>query len=153
MNKRYLSAILFFSVLFVLFGCAAQTNLADYQPKSAAEKEVLDFIIECDEGFQNKNMTKYAACFHDDATIEIFHQDAYHISKISKQLFVKEYLKAGLGPLGAGQEIMDPHITVMGDKAKMEYLDGASPYRPIPTVWELVKENGKWYIIKYDFKI
>jgi hypothetical protein len=69
MEKNLLIITILLSVILLIFGCTAQTKLADYQPKSAEEKEVLNFMKECEAAYQDKNLTKYLAFFHDNATI------------------------------------------------------------------------------------
>ncbi len=153
MKKSFLSAIVLLSVTLFIFGCAAQTKLADYQPKSEEEKEVFEFISECDAAFQNKNMTKYAACFHEDAEIRVYWGDLYSIRVVSKDIFWEDGLSDGRGAFMGGLKILNPKITVNGDKAIMKYTEGAWEYGPLPAYWDLVKENGQWYITKYDWKV
>ena len=74
MKKNLLFTILFSSVLLLIFGCSAQTKLADYKPNSA-EEEVFYFMKECNDAYQGKNYTKWLACFDDNATIKSYRFD------------------------------------------------------------------------------
>ena len=86
MKKRLLFITLFISVLLLVVGCA-QTRMADYQPKSAEEKEVLDFMAELNEAFQARDLVKVMACYHDDAKIRIVNPTSVNHPVVSKQYF------------------------------------------------------------------
>jgi hypothetical protein len=145
MKKSLLFSILFFSVLLFIFGCAANTKLADYQPKSTEETEILNFIIECDKAYQNENFTKWLACFHDDAKIRIWQTDLVTIKVVSKAEY-KEYLEA-MGTTDMESEIINPKITITGDRATIKYMDGASGY--IRGTFDLMRESESWSITRW----
>ena len=147
MKKRLLVTTVYFSVLLLIFGCAAQTKLADYQPKSAEEKEVLDNVVTFDKAIQNRNSAELMACIHDNATIRVPLAELVG-PLVSKRQF-EEYLEDG----GWGEFtgiLVNPTITTRGDKATLKCSSQGTGVR-VKHTFNLIKENEKWYVIKYDF--
>ena len=142
--------IIFLSISLFLLGCAT-TKLSDYEPKSEKEREVLEFIIKCDNAFQNEDMVTYADCFHQNAKIKVMHSGVETIRILSKQTFTEHYLENGQGVF-PGQNIINPKISVNNSTARMAYRENETGVSSSLTVkWDLVEENGKWYIIKYSW--
>ena len=148
MSRINLLGIIILMFVFSV-GCAT-TNLETYQAKSAEEKEVLDFFVECDEAFQNKDMTKYSDCFHEDATIMVFDSPGTIVT-VSKQNFTQNYLMKGRGAF-QGQKITNPEITATKNTAKVSYTEDNSGLSTTFNVrCDLIKENGKWYITRSNW--
>ena len=151
MKKRLLFITLFISVLLLVVGCA-QTRMADYQPKSAEEKEVFDFMAELNEAFQARDLTKVMACYHDDAKIRIVNPTSVSHPVVSKQYFEK-WLEGGgfkVMSMDIMKEVMNPEITIVGDKATVKGGTSSGHFHN-RFVWDLVKDNEKWCIIKDDW--
>jgi len=144
MRKIIFVALITFGILVA--GCAT-IKLADYEPTSADEEDVLAFMVECDQAFQNKDMTKYSDCFHENASIMIFQTQPFQ--RVSKQEFYDNYLIHGRGSFNR-QILYSPKIKVEGNTAKVfckEYGSGAAV--DFQVRWDLVKESGRWYVKRY----
>jgi hypothetical protein len=148
MKKSLLIITIFLSVLLLLFGCA-QTKLADYQPNSAEEKEVIDFILECDEAYQNRDITKWLACHHDNAKIKISVPGNMSGGPIVSKSQYKEYCEAGKDKDMSRSGMLNPKITMTDDRATIEFQHQEEFL--IMETWDLVKENEKWSIIRSDW--
>ena len=104
-----------------IFGCATQTKLSDYQPKSAEEKEVVQFFIDCDEAYQNENFPKYLECFNDNAQIRTRVVDAGRSHPLVSKPQYEDFLKEGGNIIMNRSDILNPTITVNGDSAIMKF--------------------------------
>ena len=145
MRKIIFVALITFGILVA--GCAT-IKLADYEPTSADEEDVLAFMVECDQAFQNKDMTKYVDCFHENASIMIFEPGGYQ--RVSKQEFYDNYLIHGRGSFGR-QILYSPKIKVEGNTAQVFCKeDGSGTNAVFQITWDLTKENGRWYIKRYS---
>ena len=132
----------------MIIGCVTKTKLADYQPNSAEEKVVFNFINECDEAYQDRNMTKWLDCFHENAQIRIYQADMWKNPVVSKQQY-KEYLKRG-GDARMINNIVDPKIIIKGNTATIKCMNdlGAG----FPMTFDMVNEEKQWRISKFDWK-
>ena len=154
MKKSFLFTSLFSLVFLFIFGCAAQTKLADYQPKSAEEKAVLDCMINANEAIAAEDIAKTLALYHDTARIRIVKGVSREQAMVSKQQF-QAYLEEG-GFKAMSLNIMEevkvrePVIVITGDRATIK---GTSPATNVTIrhKWDLVKEEDKWLIIKADW--
>ncbi len=148
MKKYLLSAVLFLCVTLLIFGCAAQTKLANYQPKSEEEKKVLETMVRFQESQKERDLTEYMACFHDNATIK-YNVDTYEKPILSKQQF-EDRLKAGYwGDMDT--DMVNPKITITGNDATVRcnhYVEGWGISHSI----NLVKESEKWSIIQWRWE-
>ena len=154
MKKSLLLTILISLVLLFIFGCAAQTKLADYQPKTADEKAVLDCMKEVNEAMATDDVSKTMALYHDNAQIKIPKGTSKAPAMVSKQQF-KTYLEEGGFKemrLNIMEEVKvrEPVIVVTGDRATIK---GTSPATNVTIrhQWDLVKEEDEWLIIKADW--
>jgi hypothetical protein len=147
MKKNLLFKIVFSSVLLLIFGCAAHTKFADYQPNSADEKEVFYFMQECNDAYLNRNYTKWLACFDDNATIKSYRQD-WTAPTLSK----KEY-EGNVASYAVGMEnnFFDPKINNMGDRATITCLERKEGVEYVKHTFILVKDSEKWSIVKWDY--
>ena len=133
--------------LFFMLGCAAETKLADYQPKSAEEAEVVQFVTECDSFYQNKDFPKLFDCFHDDAKIRIYIDGAYRSHPmVTKPEFIK-YIEGGKSDTMERSGILNPKISMTGDRATIKFSHREDGYIIIET-WDLVKKNENWKITR-----
>ncbi|UCD32089.1 MAG: nuclear transport factor 2 family protein [Desulfobacterales bacterium] len=148
MKKSLLSAIILLSLSLLIIGCAAQTKLADYQPKSAEEKQVLETMVRFQESQKERDLAEYMACFHNNATIK-YNQDGIEKPILSKQQF-EDRLKAGYwGDMET--DMVNPKITIVGNDATVRcyhYVEGYGISHSI----NLIKESEKWSIIKWGWK-
>ena len=147
--KKNLSFIgLLLLVLLLILGCVTRTKLADYQPNSAEEKVVLDFMNECDEAYQDRNMTKWLDCFDESAQITIYQFDLRRNAVVSKQQY-KEYLEGG-GDSNMPTEITDPKVTLIGNKATMKCINAIDT--GFPMTFDMVNEEEQWRITRFDWQ-
>ena len=146
--KSILFLTILLSVLLLIFGCAAQTNLSDYQPKSAEEKEVVDVLVKTEKAIQNRNLGEFMACFHDNATIQL-PKYGYEKQFVSKRQY-EEFLESGMWAEYSAGVLANPTITMSGDKATLICFSPGENVL-IRHTFNLIKENEKWSIIKYRY--
>lgn len=146
MKKSILFITTYLSVLLMIFGCA-QIKMADYQPKSAGEKEVLGNLIAYDKALKNRNLEEAMACIHDNATIKLPSADR-RAPVVSKRQF-GEYLEAG-NWAETSVILVNPSITTRGDKATLKCSSAATNVI-VKHTFNLIKENEKWSIMKIDY--
>ena len=127
-------------------GCAGQAKLADYQPKSTEEKEVLDLIIKADT---TNDLSEHLACYHDNASIKIPERGEYQRTG-SKQEY-KEALEKGFWNDIDRDTLVGPTIMVMGDKATVK-CSNHSEGITFRHTFDLIKENEKWFIVKHNWE-
>ena len=149
MKKNLLFIIIYLSVVLFIFGCA---GLTDSQLKSAEAKEVTDFMNECVEAFNDKNLTKWLACFQDNSTIRIsqYSSGAIRGTVVSKQRYEKELEDDSFYAINFVDYLNFKLTTIMGDKATVickHYVSSVT----VKTTFDLVKENEKWYISRMDY--
>ena len=150
MKKAYQFAIPLSLALLFMLGCALETKLADYQPKSAEEAEVVQFVTECDSFYQNKDWPKVFDCLHDDAKIRIDIVGAgFSRAMVSKPELIK-YVEGGKGDIPERSGILNPKISMAGDRATIKFSHHEDSFIIIET-WDLVKENEKWKITRSDW--
>ena len=121
-------------------GCA---TLKDYKAKTAEEEGIKTTLVKFYEARNNYDVDGFLSVFHEDAKIMIGGRESMVLSK--KQC--SEYLPTYFG--SASQiELGSPKMNVRGDEATVRM-----PLRIIEfglnlqMVMELVRENGKWYIL------
>lgn len=147
MKKCHFILINLLSVIFLIVGCTAQTQLANYQPKSAEEKEIVTFFAECDEAYQERNFPKHLECFHDDAKIKIVSAGADYQHSVVSKLHYKNYLESGRDRDMLRSGIVNPEIAIAGDSAKIKFQHregNASIHETLDLKKEII--NGKLYI-------
>lgn len=148
MNRRLSFIVIAVMISFVICTCAP-TKLVNYPAKTPEEREVLDFLIQCDDALQYKRMAIYGDCFHDNALIQVFGADEREVMLVSKKTFTELFLDRNKGPT-SGQNIIDPIISVRENYAKMHYLEAEGGHAEDVTVsFEMIKEDKRWYIISY----
>jgi ketosteroid isomerase-like protein len=145
--------IFIISILFIflfLFGCAAQTKLKDYKPKSAQEEEVLNVLTKMTEAWKKKDVEAYLAFFHDNAKIRTrqrpIHEDGSFISKQQYPSLSFEWNQF------SGDELVmtNPKMTILEDKATLKVTDVADGMNSRWT-YEMEKEKSEWYVIRFDY--
>ncbi len=151
--ERTINALIFF-ISFVLIGCATIPKLKDYQPKSPEEKEVLDFMVECHEAYKEGNRTKFIACFNDNAKIKI-HYSGPDGPIVSKRQAEAEYSHIKFVD---SDKLLNPKFSIMQDRAIMtgHYFGksrSAGVNYTLKLTVDIVKENEKWSIMKWDWWI
>jgi hypothetical protein len=147
-GEIFITSILF--IFLLLFGCAAQTNLKDYKPKSAQEEEVLNVLTKMTEAWEKKDVEAYLAFFHDNARIRT-RQAAVHErgSFISKQQYAS-LSNEWKGYSGDALVLTDPQMTILEDKATLKITDVSEGMFSRWT-YEMVKEKGEWYVVLFDY--
>ena len=149
MTKKLLLNTVYISILLLIIGCA-QTKLADYQPKSTDEEEVLNVILEEENALKNKDLAKLMHCYHDNATISL-PTVGRNPTVVSKQEF-EEYLKdGGWASYHFDDPFLNPKITISGNEATLKCSSQPSSIT-VRHTYNLIKENEKWYITNYDYR-
>lgn len=124
-------------------------KLAYYPAKTPEEREVRDFLIQCDNALQYKTMAIYGDCFHENALIQVFGADEREVTLVSKETFTELFLNRNKGPT-SGQNIIDPIISARKNYAQMHYIEAVGGHSEDVTVtFKMIKENDRWYIISY----
>jgi hypothetical protein len=154
MKMSFFTSTILLFVMLLISGCAGQTKLADYQPKSAEEQAVVDCMKKVNEAWAAEDIEKTLAHYHENAQIRIVIGADRNQPLVTKQQF-KTYLKEGgfkKMPLNIMEEVKvrEPVITITENRAT---IAGTSPASNVTInhKWDLVKEKDKWLIIKEDW--
>lgn len=151
MIRRFSVIVMAVMTGFVICTCAP-TKLANYQPKTSEEREVLDFLVQCDDALQYKKMVTYGNCFHENALIQVFGADEREVMLISKETFTELFLDRNKGPT-SGQNIINPTISVRENYAEMHYLEAEGGHSAdVMVSFKMIKEDKRWYIISYRWR-
>ncbi len=126
MRMRLIFITTILSIFLLLIGCAAQTNLKDYIPKSPDEQAIIKVIIEMKDAWNKGDSDEFSAAFHDNCEIlyvggpaRILYSKEYYAKVFSQQ---RNYL--------GGLAFTNPKITITGDKATVRLLRQADITRP-----------------------
>ena len=148
MNRRFIFIVIVCLNSLIICTCNS-TKLAHYQAKTPEEREVRDFLIQCDHALQYKKMDAYGNCFHENALIQVFGADPGEVTLVGKETFTELFLDRNMGPT-SGQHIVNPIISVQKNYAQMQYLEKEGGHPEDVTVsFEMIKENNRWYVIRY----
>jgi hypothetical protein len=151
MNSRFILIVIVLMTSLIICACGP-TKLVHYQAKTPEEREVRDFLIQCDHALQYKEMAAYGNCFHENALIQVFGSDQREVTLVGKETFTELYLNRNMGPT-SGQNIINPIISVQNNYAQMHYVEAEGGHPETVTVsFEMIKENDRWYIISYRWQ-
>lgn len=141
---RNIFIVTIFTMLFTsLIGCAT-TTLVDYKAKTTDEEEIKTTLLNYSEALRDVDAEKALSFYHEDARI------MYDRLKVvvSKQQF-SEILPTMIGkflPATMGT----PKMNVKGDEAIVKVpLD--IDVVVLQMTYNLVRENGKWYIMSNNY--
>ena len=137
------------SFLILILGCAQspQIELSEYQPNSAEEKTLVNFLMECKDAHLKRNYSKWLDCYHENASIKIT-QSEYLNPMLSKQEY-KIHLEGG-EDIGEETSWVNPNINMRGDKAVVRFYEHFETVRVKEQI-DIIKENGEWKIIRSDW--
>jgi hypothetical protein len=157
MQRRLImkNIIILLAVTFLLSfitGCATtgETKLYDYIPTSEEDKDVYDFFVECDKAIGDQDLEKFLACYNDGAKIRIFKGEGSN-PIVTKSAY-RTHLMGGAFKRMKSNKLKNPKISVNGDTANIKCN---ITYENRWTQWHtfsLIKDNGKWSIIRADYK-
>ena len=121
-------------------GCA---TLKDYKAKTAEEEGIKTTLVKFYEARNNYDVDGFLSVYHEDAKIMIGGKESMVLSK--KQC--SEYLPRHFATAGK-VELGSPKMNVRGDEATVRMPLRIIDYNVrLQMVMELVRENGKWYIL------
>ncbi len=143
MQRRLIFITTILSIFLLLIGCAAQTNLKDYEPKSPDEEAIVKVLIKVQDAWNNKDLDEFLAAFHDNG--EILYQIGASGVRYSKEKYAKVFSqqRGYVGHL----TYVNPIITITGDKAIARVITPEVNMHSLLTYY-MVKENGSWYIMR-----
>ncbi len=143
MRMRLIFITTILSIFLLLIGCAAQTNLKDYEPKSPDEEAIVKVLIKVQDAWNNKDLDEFLAAFHDNG--EILYGIGASGVPYSKEKYAKVFSqqRGYVGPL----TYVNPIITITGDKAIARVITPEVNMHNLLT-YSMVKENGSWYIMR-----
>jgi hypothetical protein len=146
MQMRLIFITTILSIFLLLIGCAAQTNLKDYIPKSPDEKAIIKVITKMKDAWNNGDSDEFLAAFHDNG--EILYVGGPARISYSKEKYAKVFSQQRdyLGDFA----FTNPKITITGDKGTVRLLLKTDIARP-QTKISMLKENGRWYILRADW--
>jgi hypothetical protein len=152
MSKKLIFPLWGFFVCIFVIGCATSgTSLKDYKPKSGAEAEIKESLLNLEEA-QNKGDTQKAlALMHDDVRF----QDGCRSPVMVSKKEVADILKRSV-EYGCTRKYLSPRITIKGNQADVKVsvlYDCKSTSRPtfvLPSSASMVRESDEWLILKYE---
>ena len=122
-------------------GCA---TLNEYKAKTAEEEEIKTTLVKFYEARNNYDVDGFLSVFHENAKIMVGWERVV-LSKKQCSEYLPQYFS------GAYKiELGSPKMNVRGDEATVRMpfsVSGAS----LQMVMELVRENGKWYILRSKY--
>jgi len=154
MQRRLIFITTILSIFLLLIGCAAQTNLKDYEPKSPDEEAIVSLLNKWKETWESGNLQGILDMLHDDAKI------MYGGGPTPKRIATKEEAKKALpGDIAAfccGLKLGTPKIDASGKEANVEILivvtEGWHMQYKWPYTFNLVKENNRWLIMSWKYQ-
>jgi len=135
-----------FSVSF--FGCAT-SSFTDFKPASTDEKNIYATMSGMADCRDRGDVKGYMSYIHKDAKIRPGGRDQNIVSKEEYLPIIKKRFADGVKTPWATA----PKMKVSGDKAEVE-IWAAVPEHPrggITMSFLMVRENGKWLIIRQDY--
>ena len=149
--KRIFKSMIYFVLAVITFTGCAMTKLADYQPKTPEEKDVYEFFMECNIAYHTENITKWMACFHDNAKVKIHKDDLAGQHWVGKQEY-QYYLEEEGGSELMKLDILKPKFTLMENEATMTcFQKNLGGYANMPTKFKMVKKSDRWYINELEW--
>ena len=136
---------IFVTILVIsLLGFISCAILNDYKAKTADEEEIKTTLVKFYEARNNYDVDGFLSVFHEDAKIMVGWERVV-LSKKQCSEYLPRYFS------GASKiELGSPKMNVRDDEATVRMpfsVSGAS----LQMVMELVRENGKWYILSSKY--
>ena len=124
---------------------AQNVSLKDYKAKNQDEEAIADVLQSLSEGWKKKDKQQILEYCHENALF-----DDFSGSNISKEKMVGQEV-SDWGPLSkAWYGYYDVNIEIDGNIANVNCTEMRS-YGPYEVKMQLVKENQKWQVLKYDW--
>ena len=142
MKRSSIFLTIFFISLLGFIGCA---TLNDYKAKTPDEEEIKTTLVKYFEEWDNHDADGVLSVVHEDAKMMTGGVDRLVLSK--KQF--SEYLPRRL-KIAPKLEVGSPKMNVRGDEATVKVPFSGTGFNLVMTM-ELVKENGKWYILSSKY--
>jgi hypothetical protein len=134
---------IFLPVLIIcLTGCAA--SLKDYQAISPDEEAVKALLVDWETAWNNQDIPRVLACLHENAKI-MYGQERKVVTKEEYKAIIADRM-AAIPTIKTGA----PKIKIDGDNAEVNAPTSARG-RIIYFTFNLVRENGKWYIASWKY--
>ena len=130
--------------LIVLAGCAA--SLKRYKPKSPDEAAIKELLIKWETSWNNQDVKGVLMLLNEQAEV------MYRIGKDRKFATKKEYKHMLLERMKVvlNLKLGSPKIKVSGNKADV-FVDIKVGNAKTAFTYHLVKENGSWSIMGWDY--
>ena len=145
MKRSPIFVTIFLISLLGFIGCA---TLNDYKAKTADEEEIKATLVKYFEAWENRDIDGVLSYIHEDAKMMTGGLDRVVLSK--KQF--SEYVPQVYWSKAPKLELGSPKMNVMGDEATVRVpficMDTGQPFNMF---MELVRENGKWYIMSNKY--
>ena len=138
MMMKYLLLAVIFSVLF-LFSGVADAGEKPGAAMDADESEISGIVRAYEKTWNNVEVEPYLALWHDDALLT---HGAYE--KDPKDVYRGK--AKGLMEGFPNTKIYDEKIIIDGDKATVKAIQDLGAFS-FNITWDMVKENGKWFIM------
>ena len=146
MKKKIFPALLFCSALFILVGCV--TTLQGYKPRNSNEGAIKALLVRWETTWNSHDVNGNLALWNDRAKI-MYGLDRKLATKQEYANILPERIKAH-----PTIKLGSPRIRVSGNKADvsldMSLGDWKGAYK-VPTTFHLVRENGGWSIISWEY--
>ena len=142
MKCRSIFATILVISLLGFIGCA---TLNDYKPKTADEEEIKTTLVTYFEAWNNHDADGVLSVVHEDAKMMMGGIDRLVFSKKQLLEILPEMLRKSHK---ITQE--SPNMNVTGDEATARVPFSGSGFKLVMTM-ELVRENGKWYIMSNKY--
>jgi hypothetical protein len=141
MKRRgiFITSILF--IFLLLIGCAAQTNLKDYKPKSPDEEAIIKVLIKVQDAWNKGDSNEFLAAYHDNGKISYW-IGATGRNSLSKEDFAKVFPQQSST---WGYRYINPKITITGDKAVVKVYN--TEVTTGNTMTYYMVKNGSWSIM------
>ena len=124
---------------------AGWTPLKDYKEKNEDEEAIVNVLKGLSEGWKKKDKQQILSFFHENA--QFVNMSLKTISK--DQMIQTEFKDWGIARAWFGY--YDVKIKIDGDKATVNALQMTSA-GDFPVNFQMIRENQKWLVLKYEWK-
>ncbi|UCD32171.1 MAG: hypothetical protein JSV38_15680 [Desulfobacterales bacterium] len=133
--------------LILIFACATQTGLKEYQPKSNTEREIIQVVIKAEDAWEAADSDEFIAQFCSNGQFMV----AVPGGRGKKEKVSMDELSAQFNSyisVMGDSEFVNPECSISSDEAK---VIGRDMNYGIKYELEMKKENGRWCIADYSW--
>ena len=133
-------------LLVTLVGFIGCATLKDYKAKTAEEEGIKTTLVKFYEARNNFDVDGFLSVYHEDAKIMVGSERVVLPKKHCREYLTQYFSRASKIEVGS------PKMNVRGDEATVRMPFQVIDYGvSLQMVMELVRENGKWYILSSKF--